>query len=378
MLRVLLGVVEVLLIALIAYNLLTALFGWRNPKPTPEGERRRRLRVVVPAHNEENVIGSLLADLGAQDYPPDQFETWVLADRCTDGTVDVANRRGVKVVERLKGSDGKGGALAWYLEAKSLESGEALVVLDADNRVPVDLLSGFADELDQGHEAIQVYLDVANPGASSLTTASALSYWASNRMVQLARANLGWPADLGGTGMCLTEEALEAAGGFGSTAAEDQELGVRLFLAGIPVTWLHHLRVRDEKPSSAGVAVRQRARWASGRRQVARRYLGALLRRPSLASIDLTIRLIQPSRMGVALTSAGLAVASALGAPLLPAGVWVGLAGLQFLAPIPFLARDKVPGRYLIRYPLLVLLPLLKIPAGFFRKSGWYHTPHEG
>ena len=377
MLRVLFRTVEALLIALISYNLVVAAFGWRNPKPIPVGARRRRLRVVIPAHDEEAVIGRLLGDLAAQDYDEGNHEVWVLADRCSDRTADVALKHGVNVAEREEGPEGKGPALAWYLEEHPLEPGEALVVLDADNRVSTDLLSRLADVLDQGHQAIQTYLDVSNPDASALATASALSYWASNRMVQLARHNLGWPADLGGTGMCLTIEALDAAGGFGTTAAEDQELGVRLFLAGIPVTWAHDIKVRDEKPAHSGVVIRQRARWAGGRRQVAKRHLGDLLSKPSPASVDMAIRLVQPSRMGVAVGSAALAVASALGAPLLSTWFWAVLAAVQFLAPIPFLAREGVPGRYLIRYPLLVLLPLLKVPARLIRQRGWYHTPHD-
>ena len=233
MLRVLFGTVEALMIALISYNLVVAVFGWRNPKAIPVGARQRRLRVVIPAHDEGRVVGGLLDDLVAQDYPGDQHEVWVVADRCNDRTADIALERGARVAERGEGLEGKGPALAWYLDENPLEPGEAIVVLDADNRVSSDLLSRLADVLDQGHQAIQTYLDVANPDASMLATASALSYWASNRVVQLARHNLGWPADLGGTGMCLTAEALDAAGGFGSAAAEDQELGVRLFLAGI-------------------------------------------------------------------------------------------------------------------------------------------------
>ena len=378
MLRVLFRAVEVVLIALIGYNLVVAVFGWRNPRPVPVGERRRRLRVLIPAHDEEKVIGGLLGDLVAQDYPDIHFEVWVLADRCTDLTVDVAHSLGAQVAQRLDGPAGKGPALSWYLEENPLKAGEALVVLDADNRVPGHLLSRLSDELDQGHQAIQTYIDVANPDASSLATASALSYWASNRMVQLARHNLGWPADLGGTGMCLTAEALEAAGGFGTAAAEDLELGVRLFLAGIPVAWAHDVKVRDEKPVHSGVAVRQRARWAVGRRQVVKRHLGELLRTPTPASLDVAMRLVQPSRMGVALASVGLAVASAFGAPLLSAPFWAMMAAVQFLAPIPFLVREGVPARYLIRYPLLVLLPLLKAAARLIRQRGWYHTPHSG
>lgn len=375
MLRVVLRAIEALLLALIGYNLVTALFGWRNPAKAPVGDRRRRLRVVVPAHDEERVVGNLLADLAVQDYPGPRG-TWVLADRCTDGTAAMAAAAGASVAVRSEGPDGKGAALSWYLAEHPLGDDEALVVLDADNRVPPSLLGRLADELDAGHPALQCYLDVANPDASPVATASALSYWASNRMVQLARRNLGWTADLGGTGMCLTSQAIAAAGGFGSSLVEDQDLGVRLHLTGIPVTWVHDVRVRDEKPASARVAVRQRSRWASGRSGVGRTYLGRLLRRGDAASLDLAIRLVQPSRMGVAVLSAGLAAGSALGLPALPWGLWAAAAGVQVLAPLPFLAREGVPGRYLVRYPVLTVLPLLKLPARLLRQRGWYHTPH--
>jgi cellulose synthase/poly-beta-1,6-N-acetylglucosamine synthase-like glycosyltransferase len=176
----------------------------------------------------------------------------VLADRCTDRTAEIARTQGVEVAERSDGPDGKGAALAWYLSEHPLDPAEALVVLDADNRVPSNLLARFADELDAGHHTLQAYLDVSNPDASPVATASALSYWASNRMVQLARTNLGWTADLGGTGMCLTAEAIEAAGGFGTSLVEDQEMGVRLFAAGIKVRWLHDVRIRTKSPSTRG------------------------------------------------------------------------------------------------------------------------------
>lgn len=373
MLRGLLAVAEVLLLAVAGWNFATALAGWKNQTPAPAGSRTRRFRTVIPAHDEEPVIGALLADLAAQTYP--HASTWVLADRCTDATVRIARDAGVDVAERTEGPDGKGAALSWYLERHPLDPDEALVILDADNRVPADLLVRFSDEIDVGHRVLQAYLDVSNPDASPVATASALSYWASNRMVQLARTNLGWTADLGGTGMCLTADAIDAAGGFGTSLVEDQEMGVRLFAAGIPVRWLHDVRIRDEKPKSSAVAVRQRSRWAAGRADVASRWVGELLAMRSLAAWDLALRLRQPSRMGVALVSAGLAVGGAVGLPV-SVGLWTTVAAVQVLAPIPFLARDGVPVRYLVRYPVLILLPILKIPARLLRQRGWYHTPH--
>jgi cellulose synthase/poly-beta-1,6-N-acetylglucosamine synthase-like glycosyltransferase len=378
MLRALLWVAETVTVALIIYNLVIAIAGWSQPLPAPEGERKQRFRVVVPAHNEEPVIGSTVEDLRGLAYPSERFMVWVLADRCTDQTAANARAAGAEVVERNDGPDGKGAALGWLLDRNPLTDGEALVVIDADNRAPPAFLARLSDEIEQGHQALQAYLDVSNPDENALTTASALSYWASNRMVQLARRNLGWTSDLGGTGMAITRDALSAAGGFGSTLVEDQELGVRLFIAGHPVVWLHDIRICDQKPSQTGVAMRQRSRWAAGRRQVARRWFSRLLSRRTAAAWDLALRLVQPSRMGIALLSALLASLSALGVPLWPWWVWAGLALIQFLAPIPFLVRDGVPRRYLIKYPLLVLLPLLKLPARFVRNRGWYHTPHRG
>ena len=55
---------QVALIALIGYNLATAAFGWPNPSPAVPGGRHRRFRIVVPAHDEEAVIGMLQLNRG--------------------------------------------------------------------------------------------------------------------------------------------------------------------------------------------------------------------------------------------------------------------------------------------------------------------------
>ncbi len=151
----------------------------------------------------------------------------MIADHCTDTTAEIARLAGANVAQRTDGPPGKGAALAWYLEQHPLTADEALVVFDADNRVPAGALGRIADEIAAGHEVVQCYLDVANPDGSLISEASALSYWAGNRMVQLARSNLGWSADLGGTGMALTGAALERVGGFGDSLTEDQELGAQ-------------------------------------------------------------------------------------------------------------------------------------------------------
>ena len=386
MLRLLLRTAQGALLGLIAYNAITALWGWRDRSPGAPGDRNRRFRVVIPAHDEEGVVGAVVGDIVAQGYPSGLVDVWVIADRCTDDTAEVAVTAGARVVERNEGTGGKGAALAWHLDASPLERNEALVVFDADNRVPPGVLGRFADELDAGHLVLQAYLDVSNPDASVLTTASALSYWAGNRMVQLARTNLGWSADLGGTGMCFAPAALEAVGGFGDSLTEDQELGARLAVAGIPVVWLHDVRIRDEKPATVAATVGQRARWMAGKRAVARRFFGDFLRtawhRREPGMVDMAIRVVQPGRSFVALLS-GLLTASAAvigGGWLFPWPWWAAATVLQVAQPIPFLLRDGVPARYVVRYPLLVVLAALWAPIRIAsrRSRGWFHTPHTG
>lgn len=372
------------LLGLAAYNGAVALRGWRNRAPAPRRRPETRFRVVIPAHNEAAVISLILDDLEAAHYPADLLDVCVIADRCDDATAEIARSRW-RVAERRDGEPGKGPALAWYLAQEPLADAEVLVVFDADNRVPAELLGRFSDEIAAGHQVLQAYLDVSNPDASPLATASALSYWAGNRMVQLARTNLGWSADLGGTGMAFTADALERAGGFGSSLTEDQELGARLALADIPVVWLHDVRILDEKPSTVRSTVGQRSRWMAGKRAVATMYLGPLwagaLRHRSPRLFDQGLRLVQPGRSFVALLSATAAIGSVVTGSrvFFPWPVWAGATALQFLQPIPFLARDGVPLRYLVRYPLLSLLAALWVPIRMVSSragADWYHTPH--
>lgn len=384
MLRVLAMTAQGIVVALLIYDMVISLWGWPNPRRSLPGRRRRRFRVVIPAHNEATGIPGLLDDLSKQSHPQDLVRVCVVADRCVDDTAAVAAIL-AEVEERSDGPDGKGAALAWYLRLRPLDEGEVLVILDADNRVPPDLLARFDDELSAERPVVQAYLDATDPDASWVAKADALSYWAGNRMVQLARRNLGWSPDLGGTGTAIDGAVLAAVGGLSDSLTEDKDLAARIALAGYKVGWLHDVRVRDEKPRSVGVAVRQRARWVAGKRRVARRrvipLLGAALRRRSLGLVDHAIRLVHPGRAFLALVAAVMAVVSSLVSSdwLLAWPWWVAVAGLSLALPPMFLARDGVPVRHIAHYPVLIPLAALWLPVRFLsrRGVGWYHTPHE-
>ena len=74
----------------ILYNLVVYLGGLRNPRPVPRQAPRFRFAVLIPAHNEEAVIGPLIESLLRQEYPRELYDVFVVADNCTDGTAAAA------------------------------------------------------------------------------------------------------------------------------------------------------------------------------------------------------------------------------------------------------------------------------------------------
>ncbi|QSR27002.1 hydrolase [Nocardioides aromaticivorans] len=88
--------------------------------------------VLVPAHNEEQAIGATLASLRQQEPPPDRVV--VVADNCTDRTVEIARSCGVEVFETVGNRHKKAGALNQALTALLPAQGEndLVMVMDAD------------------------------------------------------------------------------------------------------------------------------------------------------------------------------------------------------------------------------------------------------
>ena len=71
--------------------------------------------VLIPAHNEEVILHTLLENLSCLEYPKEKHTVYVVADNCTDGTAELARQfEGVRVYERNDAfKRGKGYALNW-------------------------------------------------------------------------------------------------------------------------------------------------------------------------------------------------------------------------------------------------------------------------
>ena len=124
--------------------------------------------ILIPAHNEEQVLGKTLAALKKLDYPKDRHQVVVIADNCTDETARVARENGCICFERTDlRNRGKGQALSWAFDQLDSMIFDAIIVLDADCFIDPHALKVFGWYLDHGWMVLQSRNAASNPDDSS-------------------------------------------------------------------------------------------------------------------------------------------------------------------------------------------------------------------
>src|SRR5689334_2165220 len=59
-------------------------------RPAAPASARFSFAILIPAHNEERVLGALIDSLSRLAYPCDRYVVCVVADNCTDHTAQLA------------------------------------------------------------------------------------------------------------------------------------------------------------------------------------------------------------------------------------------------------------------------------------------------
>lgn len=267
--------------------------------PAPAVTRRDTLfDILIPAHNEAQIIENTLASLKLLDWPANRFRVVVVADNCTDNTAALAQAAGATVLQRTDTTRrGKGYALeAGIQHCLSSAQADAIVVIDADTQVSTNLLAAFAARLAGGADAIQAHYGVLNPEDSWRTRLMTIAYSAFHAVRSRARERLGVSCGLRGNGMCFSRHLMNTHPPHVYSLAEDVEYGVQLGLEGIRVHYADEAIVKAELPASGKGADSQRQRWEAGRFAVIKAYIPTLLlqawQRHSAVCLDLALDLL--------------------------------------------------------------------------------------
>ena len=387
--------VQIIIIFFTFYYFVLSMFGLYRKRETKVLVPEKTFAMVIAAHNEEKVIEPLIDNLFQMDYPRELYDVFVVADNCTDKTALIARNAGASVHQRFNSiKKGKGFALEWMFHRlfRMERQYHAVVIFDADNLVKENFLVEMNNKLCQGEKIVQCYLDSKNPFDTWVTNTFSIAFWITNRLLQLARYNIGLSNVLGGTGMCISTEVLKQFGWGATSLTEDLEFSMKALSHGVKTSWAHDAVVYDEKPLTFAQSWRQRKRWAQGQVDVAGRYFFPLLLRGikerKMTYIDAAVHLFQPALVMIATFFMLTNVVSAfqphyihLFSLVMPWTGWQILSAIQYVYPVAALALDRLPWRAylgLILYPVFIYSWIPIVFLGFINRKDkqWSHTVH--
>ena len=121
-----------------------------RPKRVRKAEITPRVTVIVPAHNEEAVIGRRVENLFALDYPSDRFEVVVASDASTDRTDAIVEEFGARQPRVRLLRHPRGGKLPALNKTVAATEGDVVAFTDANTTWAPDALTklvrSFADD----------------------------------------------------------------------------------------------------------------------------------------------------------------------------------------------------------------------------------------
>lgn len=322
-------------------------------EPGPRGDvPRARFLVMIPAHNEELLIGATLESVGAALRAEDAVV--VIADRCTDATAEIARSHGADVLERgLDEEPGRGAARQAGLEYARRLEWDALVMIDADSVVEPGFLDACARALATGAESLQARSEYL-PRPGLVGRLSLANFALEGVTLPRGRDALRAAVRLRGTGMVLVRRLVERRSEFRPGASEDLQYGLDLLLEGVRARHVDSARLRSVSVASWTDASTQKLRHEAGRLTSAREYIRPLVRHRTWAALDAAWFLATPPLATSALlllAAAGLALA---------AGSWPVAAVTGGLVAV--LGFDVVVAMIAARLPASAYVALLAAP----------------
>ncbi len=350
---------------------------------------RGRVAVLLPAHNEEAVLGETLSTLNQQIRKGDRVV--VVADNCTDATVSIAYENGAEVLQRHDPVNrGKGFALRVGLAhlRQDDQPFDAIVILDADCQVHVGCIDQLASAVVASSRPVQAsYLMTPGGGSLAKQAISQFAVLVKNHVRPRGLRRLGLPCLLTGSGMAFPPNVAWELPLEGGHIVEDMQLTFDLLVAGHPSRYCEAARVDAVLPPNDDASGQQRTRWEHGHLQVLTsqvpRLLLASLKRADLRIAAMALDLAVPplSLLVMAWIATGAAAAGIAWWEPRPLFVLLAAGGLLAVCIASVwwrFARHAIPLRRLASAPAYALAkaPMyLKFLAK--RQRSWVRTARE-
>ncbi|BAZ41073.1 putative glycosyl transferase [Calothrix sp. NIES-4101] len=235
-----------------------------------------KVAILVPAHNEENVINNTLSNL--MSTFEHQHELVVIADNCSDRTATIARNTGAIVIERQDSQRlGKGYALDYGLQYLADSAPDVVVFIDADCQVEPNAIAILSEMAIITGKPVQANYLMTKPSQHSpKDSISAFAFKVKNLVRSQGMTRLGLPCLLAGTGMAFPWSVISSINTASADIVEDMKLGLDLSIVGYPPIFCPNACVIGNLPQNTQAAHNQRTRWEHGHLQTILTYVPKL------------------------------------------------------------------------------------------------------
>jgi len=276
MLDELIALLSILVSSWSVYNSFLAIYGitWRTSANLDDNYSKHSFSIIIPAKNEERVLGRLLERMVNQEYDKSRYEILVVEDGSTDNTFQVCKNyeslysdliRCIKLPP-AKVPNGKSRALNYALKIAKYD---IIGIFDADTVPRLDVLK-FASEAfsDDQVVAVQGKLIPINVRESVVARFASLEELYYEYSIA-GRARLGLFVPLEGTCTFVRKSVLNEVGGWNEyNLTEDLDLSIKLISKGYKIVYAPTVVAWREVPISLSWLIKQRLRWYRGHFEV--------------------------------------------------------------------------------------------------------------
>ena len=273
---------------MIGYQFIFSIYGYINFVKSMKEKREMDKRtfdfpsctILIPAHNEEVVIGNTIEAMLKLQYPADKLKIMVINDGSKDRTREIiesyaATDPRVVLFDVPKGQGGKGKSRALNLGIKQADS-EVIAIYDADNTPDPMALHYLVASLVSNKElgAVIGKFRTVNKNRNLLTRFINIETLSFQSMLQAGRWQLHNIATVPGTNFVMWKWLIDELNGWDEEAlTEDSELSIRIYELGYKIKFTPYAITYEQEPEEWKVWIKQRVRWVRGNNYVLAKFM---------------------------------------------------------------------------------------------------------
>ncbi len=263
------------------FTLYLSLYTWADPKrvhtnrsPKKFTKPTRSFTALLPARNEENVIGHTIAAVHGVDYPDELKETIVLCRKDDVGTIAAAqaaiDKLGKKNIRIIADTLPNSKPMKLNIGAAEAKN-EVICIFDAEDEPHKDIYNIVNTVMVRKNaDVVQSGVQLMNFASHWFSALNVLEYyfWFKSALRFFAKVGL---ITLGGNTVFFKKEWMQKIGGWDETClTEDADVGLRLSKMGAKIEVLYDQEhaTQEETPHNLENFIKQRTRWNQGFIQV--------------------------------------------------------------------------------------------------------------